>query len=82
MHVILTPQLEAFVRAEVEAGRYASADEVLREAVRLLHRRERLFDEKLRTLRQALVDGEESGLAEDSSLEGLLAELDVEIAAK
>jgi antitoxin ParD1/3/4 len=82
MQVVLTPKLEAFVTAQVEAGHYASADEVLREAVRLLQRRDRLFDEKLQLLREALLAGERSGPAEDSSLEGLLAELDAEVGAK
>jgi hypothetical protein len=40
------------------------------------------FDEKLRRLREAIIAGIESGPADDSSLEGLLAELDAEVAAK
>jgi antitoxin ParD1/3/4 len=36
MNVSLTPELEKFVSAKVEAGRYTSASEVVREALRLL----------------------------------------------
>jgi antitoxin ParD1/3/4 len=36
MNVSLTPKLERFVQAKVESGRYNSASEVVREALRLL----------------------------------------------
>ena len=36
MNVSLTPELEAFVSAKVQSGRYNSASEVVREALRLL----------------------------------------------
>jgi antitoxin ParD1/3/4 len=36
MNVSLTPELERFVSAKVESGRYNSASEVVREALRLL----------------------------------------------
>ena len=36
MNVSLTPMLEKFVDAKVKSGRYNSASEVLREALRLL----------------------------------------------
>jgi len=36
MNVSLTPELEQFVNAKVQSGRYHSASEVVREALRLL----------------------------------------------
>lgn len=44
MNVSLTPELEKFVSAKVRAGRYSSASEVVREALRLLeeHDQERI----------------------------------------
>ncbi len=36
MNVSLTPELEEFVAGKVESGRYTSASEVVREALRLL----------------------------------------------
>lgn len=41
MNVSLTPELEKFVADKVASGRYASASEVVREALRLLEEHER-----------------------------------------
>ncbi|MGA2181404.1 MAG: type II toxin-antitoxin system ParD family antitoxin [Bryobacteraceae bacterium] len=41
MNVSLTPKLEKFVNNKVETGRYNSASEVVREALRLLEEHER-----------------------------------------
>jgi antitoxin ParD1/3/4 len=40
MNVSLTPELEKFVHAKVQGGRYNSASEVVREALRLLEEHE------------------------------------------
>jgi antitoxin ParD1/3/4 len=40
MNVSLTPELEKFVHNKVQAGRYNSASEVVREALRLLEEHE------------------------------------------
>jgi antitoxin ParD1/3/4 len=40
MNVSLTPELEKFVNTKVESGRYNSASEVVREALRLLEEHE------------------------------------------
>jgi antitoxin ParD1/3/4 len=50
MNVSLTPELEKFVQDKVEGGRYTSASEVVREALRLLEKQE----ERLREREQAL----------------------------
>jgi antitoxin ParD1/3/4 len=42
MNVSLTPELEKLVAARVSSGRYASASEVVREALRLLDERDQL----------------------------------------
>jgi len=41
MNVSLTPELEKFVSAKVGSGRYSSASEVVREALRLLEEHDR-----------------------------------------
>ena len=40
MNVSLTPELEQFVQTKVQSGRYNSASEVIREALRLLEEQE------------------------------------------
>jgi antitoxin ParD1/3/4 len=40
MNVSLAPELEAAVKARVDSGRYASASEVIRDALRALDERE------------------------------------------
>jgi len=40
MNVSLSPELERFVSGKVESGRYNSASEVVREALRLLEERD------------------------------------------
>lgn len=58
MSTTLTPDLEAFVRDEVAAGRYADEAEVIRDAVRrLAELREALEAGKLDALRAALAPG-------------------------
>ena len=41
MNVSLTPELEKFVAVKVDSGRYTSASEVVREALRLLEEHDR-----------------------------------------
>ncbi len=41
MNVSLTPELDKFVAAKVESGRYTSASEVVREALRLFEEYDR-----------------------------------------
>ena len=56
---VLGDHFDALVTALVEAGRYKNATDVIRSGLRLLEERET----RLEVLRQALVAGEESGVA-------------------
>jgi antitoxin ParD1/3/4 len=57
MNVSLTPQLEDLIRKKVDSGRYGSASEVVREAVRLLDVYEGLQAESLRRLHKDIQEG-------------------------
>lgn len=48
-----------FIANQLAQGRYASASEIVRDALRLLEENE--ADSKLKALRAALIEGEESG---------------------
>src|SRR5207244_10750561 len=61
MNINLTPQLEELVREKVSSGRYNSASEVIREALRLMEEQDRLRTAKLAQLRQDIREGLESG---------------------
>jgi antitoxin ParD1/3/4 len=52
MNVSLTPELERLVSRRVASGRYGSASEVVREALRLLEERERFRQARLEQLRR------------------------------
>ena len=52
MNVSLTPQLEDLVRRKVDSGRYTSASEVVREALRLLDAFESVRASTLAKLRE------------------------------
>ena len=61
MNVNLSPQLEAMVKAKVASGRYTSASEVVREALRLMEHQDQLRDLQLQELRRAIQEGLDSG---------------------
>jgi antitoxin ParD1/3/4 len=54
MNVSLTRELEQFVQAKVESGRYNSASEVVREALRLLENHEQARAAQLAEFNQEL----------------------------
>ena len=72
--ITLGDHFDSFIASQIQSGRYGSASEVIRSALRLLETQET----KLNTLRQLLVAGEESGEAE-YDLENLISELDGEL---
>ncbi|WAC11503.1 type II toxin-antitoxin system ParD family antitoxin [Dyadobacter pollutisoli] len=56
---------DSFIQNQINTGRYASTSEVVRAGLRLLEQEE----EKLKLLRQALVEGEQSGWVENLDTE-------------
>jgi antitoxin ParD1/3/4 len=63
LNINLTPQLEKLVRQKVSSGRYNSASEVVREALRLMESQDELRSLKLEQLRRDIREGLDSGPA-------------------
>ena len=60
MNVNLTPELEKLVHKKVKTGRYNSASEVVREALRLMEGRDSARSAQLAGLRRRINEGLES----------------------
>lgn len=69
--VSISPHFDSFIQAQIEAGLYTTTSEVIRAGLRLLEQEQK----KLELLKQALIDGEESGFVEDFNPQVFLAEL-------
>ena len=69
--ITLGNHFDGFITSQLESGRYGSASEIVRAGLRLLEDSE----SKLQALRQLLIQGENSGIA-DYNYKDLLAELD------
>ncbi|MBN4063497.1 type II toxin-antitoxin system ParD family antitoxin [Cardiobacterium sp. AH-315-I02] len=72
--ITLGDHFDGFISGQVESGRFSSASEVVRAALRMLENTET----KLETLRKMLDEGEQSGIA-DYGYDALMSELDSEI---
>jgi len=69
MNVSLTPELENFIQKKVSSGRYASASEVVREALRLLEDHEKATAAQRKEFR-AEVDRRTASLDRGEGLDG------------
>lgn len=69
--ILLSEHFESFINEQITQGRYGSASEVIRASLRLLEEHEK----KIEALRQALIEGEESGDAGPYDMEEILAEV-------
>ncbi len=70
--ITIGEHFDRFISAQISAGRFGSASEVIRAGLRMLEERET----KLAALRAALAEGERSGIAEGYSLERVLKKID------
>ena len=70
-NVNLTDELDHFVLAKVQSGRYENASEVVRAALRTLEREEQQYEIKLANLRAAIDEGDASGMAEGDVFAGV-----------
>jgi antitoxin ParD1/3/4 len=71
--ITLGEHFDGFITSQIQSGRYGSVSEVIRSALRLLE----IQETKMNTLRQLLVEGEESAMA-DYDLDSFINELDSE----
>jgi antitoxin ParD1/3/4 len=69
--ILLGAYFDEFIQRKVKSGRYASASEVIREALRLFEQQEKREEE----LEKALKEGEDSGMLEDFDAHGFLKEM-------
>lgn len=74
MNISLTEKLERFIAEQVKAGRYQTASEVVREALRLLQGHEEVRRVKLKALRAAIEEGLVGGLAQPLDMEAVIRE--------
>jgi antitoxin ParD1/3/4 len=58
---VIGDHFEKFIRAQIEAGRYSSASEVIRDSLRLLENRERLRQIEVEEYREKIKEGIKSG---------------------
>jgi antitoxin ParD1/3/4 len=62
-NVNLTEELDRFVATKIKSGRYENASEVVRAGLRTLEREEQEHRAKLTALRNAIDEGDASGVA-------------------
>ncbi|RLJ21205.1 type II toxin-antitoxin system ParD family antitoxin [bacterium endosymbiont of Escarpia laminata] len=72
--ITLGDHFDGFISGQVKSGRFSSASEVVRAALRMLENTET----KLETLRKMLDEGEQSGIV-DYDYDAFMTELDSEI---
>lgn len=73
MNVSLTPHFEQFIQTLVGSGKYHTASEVIRDALRLLQEREDLAMEKREALKALIEDGMNSGDAKPLDMKKIVA---------
>jgi len=69
--ILLGDYFNEFIKEQIRSGRYASASEVVRSALRLFEQE----DQKRKELIKALEKGEASGFVDDFDKEGFLQEM-------
>lgn len=82
MNVNLTPELEQLVQSKVKTGRYNSASEVVREALRLLEEHDQIRRMRFQEIRRRIREGWDS-LRRGEGVDGeeFMAQLEAELPA-
>ena len=63
-NINLTPKMDRYVDARIRSGHYANASEVIRAGLRALEQGEKEDRARLEAIREAVLAGEESGIAD------------------
>jgi len=75
-NIKLTSEMDAFVEAHIKSGQYADASDVISAGLRALDREETEEAAKLQAIREALIEGEQSGIAPDGVFDRVWAHFD------
>lgn len=76
MNISLTPELDDFIRRQVESGLYHSSSEVVRDGLRLLKEREEIRQIRLEEIRKKIAVGiEQANRGEVFTMEEVFNEL-------
>jgi antitoxin ParD1/3/4 len=78
MSIQIAEDFGTFIDQKVSDGLYSSREEVVEAGLRLLKEQ----DQELEAIRQALIEGEESGIAEDFDPDSFLGRMRQKYAAK
>jgi antitoxin ParD1/3/4 len=82
MNVCLTPELESLIQLKVSNGRYTSASEVVREALRLMEERDQMQELVKASMREKIAAGMASLRAgHGTDGEAFMTQLDSELAS-
>jgi antitoxin ParD1/3/4 len=80
MNVSLTPELESLIHDKVSNGRYTSASEVVREALRLMEERDQMQELYKASIREKIAPGMTSLRAgQGTDGEAFMARLDADL---
>jgi antitoxin ParD1/3/4 len=71
MNISLPDPMKDWVETQIASGDYASASDYVRDLIR----KDRTFREKREALIQALIEGEQSGIADPQSIDEFLSEM-------
>lgn len=80
--IALTPELNQVVQEAVKSGQYATASEVMRDALRLWQNKEKLKQEGIEYMRALIQEGIDSGPGRELDFDELKAEMHAELARR
>ena len=74
MNVSLSTTFEAYIQKQLDDGIYNNASEIVREALRLKMQQDEIYQARLKSLRAAIIQGEDSGEAVPFNMQDIVQE--------